>query len=298
MKYILLTFDVEDWFHVENFKSYIPFSLWNSLESRVEKNTQLILDFLDIESKGDGNSSGAGGPLTATFFVLGWVAERMPSLIREIRSRGHEVASHGYNHNLCRQCSWKELRNDLLDSKKILEDILGCAVLGYRAPSFSINEEVLGILEESGYLYDSSLNAFRGNDRYGKIEASTNGTGIVCETSRNIYELPISNLEIGGYVVPSGGGGYFRIVPVRLFEKAVKAVLKKQNAYLFYFHPWEIDPDQPKVKGVPTFFRFRHYTNLRKTLPRLKFLVNRMSGFSFVSCNEYIQIMTGPKNGS
>ncbi len=290
-RYFLLTIDVEDWFQVENFKTSIPLSSWSSCESRVEKNTHLFLDFLDTAGSETANGTRPGGPLRATFFVLGWVAERIPRLVREIQARGHEVASHGYHHQLCNRWPAGELKKDLLESKKILEDILGCAVLGYRAPSFSINEEVLGILEECGYLYDSSFNSFAGNNRYGKIQIFPNGTSVVCKTRRNIYELPISNFQAGKFIVPAGGGAYFRLLPVRVFEKIVQSVLKHRNAYLFYIHPWEADPDQPKVKGVPAFLRFRHYTNLARTLPRLRFLVSRMRDFSFVSCNEYIRKM-------
>lgn len=291
-RYFLLTIDVEDWFQVENLKTSIPLSSWSSCESRVEKNTHLFLDFLDMAGSGTANGSRPGGPLRATFFVLGWVAKRVPGLVRQIHARGHEVASHGFNHNLNNRCSAEELKKDLLGSKKILEDIVGCAVHGYRAPSFSINDEVLGILEECGYSYDSSFNSFAGNKRYGNIRLSPNGTGIVCKTIRNVYELPISNFQIGRQIVPTGGGAYFRLIPVRIFEKIVQSVLKLQNAYLFYVHPWEADPGQPRVKGVPAFLRFRHYTNLARTMPRLRFLVSRMKDLSFVSCNEYIQKMT------
>ena len=184
-----------------------------------------------------------------------------------------------------------KLRKDILDSKKILEDILGTAVLGYRAPSFSINEQTLEIVEECGYLYDSSFNSFSGNNRHGKIKMFPNGTGIACKTLRNLYELPISNLELCGRAVPAGGGAYFRLIPVRVFEKIVQSVLKRHNAYLFYMHPWEADPDQPRPKGVPGFLRFRHYTNLARTLPRLQFLVSRLRDSAFVSCSEYLRKM-------
>jgi polysaccharide deacetylase family protein (PEP-CTERM system associated) len=287
-KYFLLTIDVEDWFQVENFKTSIPLSSWSSCESRVERNTHLFLDFLDMAGSKTVNGIRPGGPLRATFFVLGWVAERIPRLVREIQARGHEVASHGYHHNLCNHGTTEILKKDLSESKKTLEDILGRAVLGYRAPSFSISEEALGILEECGYSYDSSFNSFAGNNRYGKIQIFPNGTSVAGKTSRNIYELPISNLQIGKHIVPAGGGAYFRLIPVRVFEKIVQSVLKHQNAYVFYLHPWEADPAQPKVKEAPAFSRFRHYTNLSRTLPRLRFLVSRLRDISFVSCNEYI----------
>jgi polysaccharide deacetylase family protein (PEP-CTERM system associated) len=291
LSYFLLTIDLEDWFQVENLRPLVPHSLWPSCESRVERNTHLILDSLDRFGC-SGNGGRPCSPLKATFFVLGWVAERLPGLIRQVQARGHEVASHGYNHVLGSRCSTQELRKDIVESKKILEDILGTAVHGYRAPGFSINEETLEILEESGYLYDSSFNSFSGNGRHGKIRIFPNGTGIASKTLRNLYELPISNLEVWGHTVPAGGGGYFRFMPVRIFEKIVKSVLKRNNAFVFYIHPWEVDPDQPRLKGVPGFSRLRHYTNLAKTLPRLQFLTSRLRGSSFVTCSEYLRMMS------
>jgi polysaccharide deacetylase family protein (PEP-CTERM system associated) len=288
--YFLLTIDLEDWFQVENFRPMIPMSFWPSCESRIERNTHLLLDCLDVFGCG-ANGGTPSSPLRATFFVLGWVAERMPELVRQIQARGHEIASHGYNHVLCNRCSIQELRKDIVESKKVLEDILGTAVIGYRAPSFSVNEQVLDILEESGYVYDSSFNSFSGNNRYGKIRTFHNGTGIACKTLRNLYELPISNLEVFGRAVPAGGGAYFRLMPVRVFEKIVRSILKRRHAYLFYMHPWEADPDQPRLKGVPGFLKFRHYTNLARTLPRLQFLVSRLQGSLFVSCGEYLRKM-------
>jgi polysaccharide deacetylase family protein (PEP-CTERM system associated) len=287
LQYFLLTFDIEDWFQVENFKASIPFSSWSSRQSRVERNTHVILDFLDSAR------SNSQRPVRATFFVLGWVARRMPELVRQIRARGHEVASHGYNHNLCTRIPVEELREDLKQSKKLLEDILGEPVLGYRAPSFSITEEALEILEDCGYLYDSSYNSFAANDRYGKIETFPNGTGIALKTRRNIYELPVSNFRAGGYTVPLGGGAYFRLMPVRLFTKMAKSVVKNQNACLFYLHPWEIDPGQPRVNNAHAFSRFRHYTNISFTLSKLSFLVAGMKDLSFVSCGEYIRQVAG-----
>ncbi len=238
----MLTIDLEDWFQVENFKCCIPFSSWSSLESRVERNTHLFLDLLDTAGSEMSKSGVPVAPLRGTFFVLGWVAERLPGLVREIRSRGHEVASHGYNHGLCNSSSAEELKKDFRESKKILEDILGTAVLGYRAPSFSIDERALAILEECGYLYDSSFNSFSGNSRYGKIRIIPNETNIVCRTFRNVYELPISNLEVGRYIVPAGGGAYFRLMPVRVFEKIVRSVLKHETPTLFTCIPGRPTP--------------------------------------------------------
>jgi polysaccharide deacetylase family protein (PEP-CTERM system associated) len=290
LRYFLLTIDIEDWFQVENFRPHMPLSFWPSCESRVKRNTHLFLDLLDESGCAAGGET-PGLPLRATFFVLGWVAQRFPGLVRQIQERGHEVASHGYNHVLCNRCSISELKKDMLESKKILEDILGTAVLGYRAPSFSINEQALELLEECGYLYDSSFNSFSGNNRHGKIQLFRNGSDIVCKTLRNLYELPISNLEVRGHVLPAGGGAYFRLMPVRIFEKIVRSVLKHRNAYLFYAHPWEADPDQPRLKEATVLSKFRHYTNLKRTLPKLQFLVSRLRDFSFVSCGEYLRKM-------
>ena len=291
LEYFLLTFDVEEWFQVENFKTRIPFSSWASRESRVERSTHLILDFLDQMGSAYSEDKRPNGPLRATFFVLGWVAERMPSLVRQIRSRGHEVASHGYKHDLCARISTAELTKDIRESKELLEDILGTAVLGYRAPSFSITEKAIEILQECGYLYDSSFNSFGANSRYGKIQISPNGMGITYRTRGNIYELPISNFRAGRYIIPAGGGAYFRLMPVRLFAKMVHSVLRNQNAYLFYLHPWETDPGQPKVKDVPPFLRFRHYTNISMTLSKLSYLIGRLRELSFISCGDYIRRM-------
>ena len=254
MSSILLTIDVEDWFQVENFKPWIPFSSWPSRELRVEKNTHRLLDLFDsVDSKGsetkkscqsgksclpnEMHSSFNRGQkfegVKATFFVLGWLAERLPNLVREIHARGHEVASHGYNHKLCYQQSPEDLKKDLTDSKKLLEDITGEPVLGFRAPNFSINYDALNIIESCGYLYDSSYNSFAMHGRYGKLNlkgnersgiaiplfenqppsvpasqrSSVSVSSIQKPASRNqrpsipasqhpsFYELPISNLE-------------------------------------------------------------------------------------------------------
>ena len=201
--YFLLTIDVEDWFQVENFKQYIPYASWSSYELRVEKNTHQILDLLDSigskkteirtqktvsnnenqashiqylnngqQSTGDGQDEKVRG----TFFVLGWLAERLPHLVQEIHSRGHEVASHGYYHNLCNEQSHEDLKTDLCDSKSLLEDIIGNQVYGYRAPSFAINNDILKIIEDCGYLYDSSYNSFSMHGRYGHLDLFQNKT--------------------------------------------------------------------------------------------------------------------------
>jgi len=369
---ILLTIDVEDWFQVENFKQYIPFPSWPSYELRVEKNTHHLLDLLDsiklAQSSKLSSRVGNAHQMTATtsneqpaityhlspishqlnepsamsyelknspkasFFILGWIAERLPNLVREIHSRGHEVASHGYLHNLCNQQSHEELKKDLIDSKKLLEDIIGAPVFGYRAPSFAINNDILKIIEDCGYLYDSSYNSFAMHSRYGKVDLpQNNNKGIafpISETSnsqpsndnqlsamsyelpsssndyqlsamshelylhRRFYELPISNLKLGNQVVPWGGGAYFRLIPSSLFTMGVKSILRKQGTYLLYLHPWELDPEQPRVKDAPAFFKFRHYINLSKTHSKLLRLIRSFQHCHFVTCSQYLSTIS------
>ncbi len=277
----LLTVDVEDWFQVENFKQWIPFSSWPSRELRVEKNTHCLLDLLD--------SVKSNNP-KATFFILGWLAERLPSLIREIHDRGHEVASHGYNHHLSSKQGPSELRNDLIDSKKILEDIIGSPLYGYRAPSFAIDDASLKVVEQSGYMYDSSFNSFAMHGRYGKVNLSDNiKKGIAIQVSETFYEFPISNLSIRNKILPVGGGGYFRVTPPPLFKLAVRRILKKDNAYLFYMHPWELDPKQPRVNEASPIYKFRHYVNLDKTQSWLSKLLEDFSQCHFVTCRQYLE---------
>jgi polysaccharide deacetylase family protein (PEP-CTERM system associated) len=325
---IMLTIDVEDWFQVENFKTWIPFSSWSSCDLRVEKNTHRLLDLFDsIETAGRLESDEARRPGSkqaimrlgqeagkletvkkshpssfqasqlrakerpkATFFILGWIAERLPNLIREIKSRGHEVASHGDNHELCHRLSPDELKADLTQSKNLLEDIIGATVYGYRAPSFSINNDVLKVIQDCGYLYDSSYNSFGLNPRYGKINISKRQIDdSVIELSPNFYELPITNLKfkIKNLQLPIGGGGYFRLIPFPIFRYGVQRIIAKKD-YLFYMHPWEIDPGQPRVRKASRQYRFRHYINLNKTHSKLARLIRSFQQYRFTTCKEYI----------
>jgi len=301
---LLLTIDVEDWFHVENFRPIIHPSTWPSFESRVERNTHRLLELFsevklsstsqvsNLVIRPDDPSPSTRAPLPgikATFFILGWVAERMPQLVREIHSLGHEVASHGFNHELTGNCRHEDLRRDIEDSKKLLEDIIGRPVYGYRAPSFSINADMLKLVEDCGYLYDSSYNSFSANNRYGRVDLAGNGNaGIAKRISEGFYELPISNIEWAAMVIPAGGGGYFRLYPLLLFSMGVKAMLKKQNAYMFYMHPWEIDPHQPHVKEASPLSRFRHYVNLDRTMGKLRELITGLDGCGFPTCRQYL----------
>ncbi len=280
-KSILLTFDVEDWFQVENFKEYIPYSSWSSKELRVEQNTRELLHLL----------ADAPTPIRATFFVLGWIAERCPDLVREIYQGGHEVASHGVDHHLCYNQAPDDLRQDLIRSKAMLEDIVGDEVLGYRAPSFSITDEILVFIREAGYLYDSSYNSYGGHGRYGALKSlETEQRDLpLYSFSSSFYEIPVSNLRIGTKVIPWGGGGYFRLLPSRIYSAGVSHILKKSGCYTFYMHPWEIDPAQPRVKEARPFFRFRHYVNLGTTKNKLKNFIAENAEQSFLTCKEFIQ---------
>ncbi len=283
-KRILLTIDLEDWFQVENFKSYIPYETWANRELRIEKNTNLILDLFDsVELKNSNKPK-------ATFFILGWVAERFPNLVDEIASRGHEVASHGYHHHLCSSQPKGTLIQDQIDSKKLLEDITGDAISGYRAPSFDINDDILKIIEDCGYLYDSSFNSFSAHDRYGTIDLKPyTKKGVAYMVSDNFFELPVSNLKIKEKIIPWGGGGYFRLTPSVLFHAGVNSILKNEDAYLFYTHPWEFDPKQPRVEDASMLFKFRHYVNLDKTKSKLIRMIKFFTNCDYVSCREYLK---------
>lgn len=287
--FFLLTVDVEDWFQVENFKSAIPFSTWNDRELRAEKNTHRLLDLFDTITLNPKNLKNPLHP-KATFFILGWLAQRLPNLVKEIHDRGHEVASHGFNHRLCTQQQPAALRQDLAVSKANLEDIIGAPVFGYRAPSFSINSDILKTIEDCGYRYDSSYNSFGLHGRYGKIDLSGYPrTGLAIPLSETFFELPVSNLSIFGKILPWGGGGYFRLYPFHLFMQGVKAIINKESAYLFYMHPWEIDPYQPRVDKIPRAHKFRHYINLHKTYSRLSRFIDCFKNCQFIPLHQYLR---------
>jgi polysaccharide deacetylase family protein (PEP-CTERM system associated) len=280
-KKILLTIDVEDWFQVENLRPWFPPSSWNGVKLRVERNIHKILDIFDEQS---------GRYAKGTFFTLGWIAERLPHIVREIDQRGHEVASHGYGHVMCSEMTETELRQDLIRSKKLLEDIISKEVIGYRAPNFSISYSVLKIIQNTGYQYDSSFNSFSRHGRYGKL--SLNGSrmdGIAFTLNDGLKELPISNLNIGGQILPWGGGGYFRFFPFFLFKIGVQYILNKSDAYMFYLHPWEIDPEQPKISNTKGSAGWRHYINLKKTSNRLKKLIYSFRNCEYLTCRQYLQ---------
>lgn len=244
-----MTVDVEDYFQVSALEPYVNRREWPHMPRRVEANTQRILDLFSEHR------------VTATFFVLGWVAERHPALVRRIAAEGHEVASHGYAHRRVTQQSPREFRDDVTRAKSILEDIVGEAIHGYRAPSYSIGATTLwalDVLEAAGYRYSSSVFPIR-HDLYGMPEAPRFP---FLPTAGGLLEIPVTTVRLGGRTLPCGGGGYFRLLPYESFRWALRRVNRQdQAAGVFYFHPWEIDPEQPRVRaGLKS--RFRHYVNL------------------------------------
>jgi polysaccharide deacetylase family protein (PEP-CTERM system associated) len=253
-----MTIDVEDYFQVSAFAPVIARDTWDSLECRVERNVERILAIL------------AKGDVKATFFVLGWIAERYPALVRSIVSGGHEVASHGYGHLRASDQSRAEFADDIQRSKAILEDIGGHAVLGYRAPSFSIgtaNLWALDVLQEAGYRYSSSIYPIQ-HDHYGMPEAPR--FAFYPNGPDGLLEVPITTVQLGQRKLPAGGGGYFRLLPYALSRWMMERVNRvDQQSAIFYFHPWEIDPGQPRPPGASAKSRFRHYVNLDRMEGRI-----------------------------
>ncbi|HMS82105.1 MAG TPA: DUF3473 domain-containing protein [Nitrospira sp.] len=256
-----LSCDVEEHFQVSAFWSDARRQQWDRLESRVEQNTLRLAELL------------ARAETNATFFILGWVAERHPELVKELARQGHEIASHGYGHELVTNQTERDFREDIRRSKHILEDLTGERVYGYRAPSFSITTKTqwaLPILVEEGYLYDSSIFPVR-HDRYGMP-----GANPWCHVRKtqagDLWEVPPSTLKVGPLRVPVAGGGYFRLYPYSLLRRFLCRVASHGHPLIMYLHPWELDPDQPRMVGS-LVSQFRHYLNLHKTEARMAQLV-------------------------
>jgi polysaccharide deacetylase family protein (PEP-CTERM system associated) len=267
-----MSVDVEDWFQVENLRPAISRASWEARERRVERNTMRILELLE--------EHGA----RSTFFILGWIAERHRGLIRRIAEAGHEIASHGYGHDLLYTLSQSEFRADVDRCKKILEDVTGQRVVGYRAPSFSITDWAVSILQELGFEYDSSVFPTVAHDRYGRLTGVDAGRPIL-ELKPGFYEVCISCLRLGKRGLPWGGGGYFRILPYSPWRAGVRRILGTGAPYMFYIHPWEIDPGQPRVDGLGAVGRFRHYVNLGRCEDRFRAL---LSDFQWTSVGQVL----------
>jgi len=256
-----LTVDVEEYFQVAAFEQTITRDQWDTIEPRVAFNTGRVLDLFAAQRK------------TATFFVLGWIAERHPALVRRIVDEGHELASHGYDHTRVHQFTPTQFREDVLRARRILEDISGVVIRGYRAPSYSINGRnlwALDVLAETGHLYSSSLYPIR-HDLYGMPEAPRFPFRVRPDA---ILEIPITTVRFGSQNYPCGGGGYFRLLPYGAFRWMLRRVNEQdRQPGLFYFHPWELDPGQPRVKEAPLKSRFRHYLNLDSMHARVERLL-------------------------
>lgn len=254
-----MTVDVEDYFQVSAFEGCIRRAQWQDFPPRVVENCQWILDLFQRHG------------LQATFFTLGWIAERHPQLVKRIVADGHELACHGDQHIRVSQQNAEQFRQDIRRSKAVLEDLAGQPVVGYRAPCFSINAEnlwALTVLQEEGFLYSSSIYPVR-HDLYGMPQAPR--FPFTPQQAPGLLEIPVSTLRIFKHNLPCGGGGFFRLYPYVLSRCALRHLQNGEGQpAVFYFHPWEIDPDQPRIAGLPWKARFRHYLHLDQTRPRLE----------------------------
>ena len=258
-----LTIDVEDYFQVSAFAPHIPRSEWPIRECRVERNVASILAMLDDHDT------------KATFFTLGWIAERYPGVVREIVANGHELASHGYGHERASDQTPDSFYADINVAKLLLEDLSGCEVRGYRAPSFSIGEQNLWAfecLERAGYHYSSSIYPIQ-HDHYGMPSAPRHAHPI-----GNLLEIPATTLRFFNRNWPASGGGYFRLMPYGLSRWMIERINRVDNMpAVFYFHPWEVDIEQPRIPGISAKTRFRHYLNIHRMESRLRRLLADLS---------------------
>ncbi|MGD8631861.1 MAG: DUF3473 domain-containing protein [Gammaproteobacteria bacterium] len=260
-----MTVDVEDYFQVSAFEGVVKRSDWERLPCRVEQNTDHILELFD------------GHGVTATFFMLGWVAERYPGLVRRIVAAGHELASHGYSHIRVTRQPPQAFSEDVSKTRKLLEDTAGCAVLGYRAASYSIVNETLwahDLLQEAGYRYSSSVYPIH-HDLYGIPDAPRFSYR---HKDGGLLEIPVTTVSLFRHNLPCGGGGYFRLLPYSVSRWAMRRVNGADRMpCVFYFHPWEIDPEQPRQAGISGKTRFRHYLNLGRMQARVERLLEDFS---------------------
>jgi polysaccharide deacetylase family protein (PEP-CTERM system associated) len=259
-----MTVDVEDYYHVAAFSKVINPSEWDKWPSRVEANTHRLLELFNKAN------------IKITFFILGWVAERYPELVKAIHTQGHEIASHGYSHQLIYRQDPVVFREETSKSKQILENLIQVPITGYRAASYSITRNslwALDILAELGFTWDSSIFPTR-HDNYGIPGSPEEPYWIITKNGAKLLEFPLTTAKVLGQSIPAAGGGYFRQYPYLLsrwlFERAS---LNQTKPQIFYLHPWEIDPDQPRVPNASWFSNFRHYTNLKRCLPRLERMI-------------------------
>ena len=254
------TFDIEDWFHAENVRASLPTSDPDTLERRLEPNAHALLDIL------------AEAGAQSTMFVLGWVAQRYPDIVRRIVADGHEVASHTHLHRNLNTLSRDEVIRDLAQAKDALEQVTGLAVRGVRAPNFSVSDDVLDVLAEVGYWYDSSYFGFEQHDRYGRISAAIDPRAPVVEVRPGLLEIQMTRVPVGPLMVPWAGGAYFRLIPYPVFRRGVARQLRSTSWFTFYLHPWELDAEETAPPGMARSLRFRAYTGrprVRRDLARL-----------------------------
>jgi polysaccharide deacetylase family protein (PEP-CTERM system associated) len=271
-----LSVDVEDWFQVTNFERVIDREKWDLCESRVVPNVHRILDILSARD------------VKATFFILGWIAERQPQLVRSIHERGHEISTHGYSHIQIQQQSPQEFHEDVSKAIHILQDILGEKIIGYRAPSYSIVPTTMWaweLLADLGIRYDSSVFPIK-HDRYGAAGLPRFPFTIELKDGKELVEFPLSSVRILGKNIPIAGGGYLRLYPYWFVRWAVRRINRQGYPVIFYLHPWEIDPHQPKQK-VTFLKRLRHYTNIAATESKIQALIR---DFQFSTVREVLQI--------
>jgi polysaccharide deacetylase family protein (PEP-CTERM system associated) len=256
----VFSIDLEEWFCVQNLNGMIPREVWDTCESRVEGSTIRLLDLLDRHKT------------QATFFVLGWVAERHRDLVREVSRRGHEIATHGYFHQPLTAMTPEQFRGDLDRSLEVLAGCVAAPVLGFRAPSFSVTRKTwwaLDILKSRGLRYDSSIFPVGFHPDYGIPDARLDAHSVL----DGFLEIPMTCAEMFGRKVPCSGGGYFRLFPYAVTRRLMQRCNGQGRPVMFYLHPWEIDPDQPRVAKLPAMKRFRHYTNLGRSMDRLERLL-------------------------
>ena len=266
----IISFDIEEWFHPEMFAGRFPEAKWDSLESRVQENTHLILDFL------------AGKKLKATFFFLGWVAERYPELVKRAVEDGHEIASHGYAHKMITKLTPEEFRADLRKSLDVLNVLSPDPVIGFRAPTFSVTNDTMWAVEimlEEGVRFDSSVFPIR-HDRYGIPEAPMEPYVIFEKGGEQLIEYPMTAARFGSYNFPFGGGGYFRLYPFQMTLSLMKRCAREGRPIMFYAHPWEFDTNQPRVQ-LGRLASLRHYMGIPKFLKRLDVITDLFPFTSF-----------------
>ena len=270
-----LSVDVEDYFQVTAFDPYVSRDQWDQFESRVVQNTRRILKILDKSQ------------VCGTFFIFGWVAERFPDLVKEIDSAGHEIGSHSYWHRLVYRMTPDEFRHDVRQSKDVLEQIIGRPVTAFRAPTFSITDHSLWALEvlaEEGFAEDSSIFPTR-HDRYGIPNAKQTIHRLKSDAGF-IWEFPMSVASMIGLSIPASGGGYFRLYPYQLTKTLIRKINRLNRPLMFYIHPWEFDPDQPRISSASRTVKFRHYVNLRTTERKFNMLVR---DFEFAPMHRILQ---------